>query len=36
MTTTHGEEAKVEKGEGKGEMKTGEIFKKVEFNHKRG
>ena len=36
MTTTQGEEAKVEKGEGKGEMKTGEIFKKLEFNHKRG
>ena len=32
---THGEEAKVEKGEGKGEMKTGEIFKKLEFNYKR-
>ena len=31
MTTTHGEEAKVEKGEGKGEMKTGDIFKKLEF-----
>ena len=31
MTTTHGEEAKVEKGEGKEEMKTGEIFKKLEF-----
>ena len=36
MTMTHGEEAKVEKGEGKGEMKTGDIFKKLEFNHKRG